>query len=297
MADADRSVNMARRAFFLVLFSTCATSTSSLFIRFSTCPSMVLVAYRNVIAALLLLPLILTKYRREMASLDRKTVLVSMAAGICFAVHLTLYFTAIHNTTIAATLVLTGMEVIVVALFLFFTGQERYSAAGWAGIMITLAGGVLVSAAGGGEGSMTLFGNLMAAASSLFIAAWTLISNRVRKKISNIPHVFIAFLTAGVFLCLFVPAGGTPLFGYGSINYLCAFMMAIVSSLLSHAVFTWSFKYISPTLVSLMKLSTPVWGALWAVLLFAEVPLWNQAVGGIIVTAGIVLYLRKKNKQ
>ena len=181
MADADRSVNMARRAFFLVLFSTCATSTSSLFIRFSTCPSMVLVAYRNVIAALLLLPLILTKYRREMASLDRKTVLVSMAAGI--------------------------------------------------------------------------------------------------------------------FLCLLVPAGGTPLFGYGSVNYLCAFMMAIVSSLLSHAVFTWSFKYISPTLVSLMKLSTPVWGALWAVLLFAEVPLWNQAVGGIIVTAGIVLYLRKKNKQ
>ena len=294
MAGENHKEKMARRAFLIVMCSVAAISTSSLFVRFSNCPAIVLAAYRNCIAALLLVPVVFTRYRAELFSMKKRTLALSVLAGICFGLHLSFYFEGVHHTTIAAAQVLSALEVIVVALALFVSGREKYSAAGWTGIAITLAGAVIVSAFGNTEGSSSLYGNLCAAASAVFIAAWTLISSRVRRDVSNIPHVFTAFTVAGLFLAVVITAGGTPLFGYGPVNYLCAFMMAVICSLLSHAVFTWSFKYVSPTLVTLAKLLIPVWGSLWGFLFLSELPALNHIIGGVIVIAGIVLYIKKK---
>ena len=40
----------------------------------------------------------------------------------------------------------------------------------------------------------------------------------------------------------------------------------------------------------------PLPAALWGILLFAEVPLWNQIVGGGVMIVGICVYTKAKEK-
>ena len=73
------------------------------------------------------------------------------------------------------------------------------------------------------------------------------------------------------------------------------FLMAVFNSLLGHSIFNWSFKYLSPTLVAVIKLFQPVLSATWALLLLSELPTVNQVVGGAVVILGIYLYIKHKD--
>ena len=67
--------------------------------------------------------------------------------------------------------------------------------------------------------------------------------------------------------------------------------------LMGHSLFNWSLKYLNPTMVSICKLFQPVFAVVWGLMLFREVPGWNQLVGGVIVMGGIFLYIHSKDRK
>ena len=87
-------------------------------------------------------------------------------------------------------------------------------------------------------------------------------------------------------------AGGTPLFGYDSINFVTTFVMAIFCNLLGHSVFSWGLKYLPPSFISTVKLLEPVFASIWAFFLFSETPGLSVLLGGLVVLLGIALYCR-----
>ncbi|MGM9676210.1 MAG: EamA family transporter, partial [Butyricicoccus sp.] len=60
------------------------------------------------------------------------------------------------------------------------------------------------------------------------------------------------------------------------------------------SIFSWGLKYISAAFISMSKLGEPVFATIMAVFLFSEIPQVNQIVGGLIVIAGIAMYLFTK---
>lgn len=292
---------MASRALALVWFAVLSTSTSSIFVRYSTSPSLVLAAYRKTFVTLMLLPVVLgnASYRRELRSLDRKSILWCILSGSFLAIHFWTYFLSVHNTTVAASQVLVGLEVLFVALIMFVSGKERYSFWSKVGIFVALAGSIVVAYSKGGFqlGGM-MFGNIIGIVSALMIACYSVIGTKVRGEgMSNNVYTFLVYGTSAVVLDLMVLVSPYHFTGYGSINYLMAFLMAVFNSLMGHSIFNWSLKYQSPTLVAMTKIFQPVFASTWAFFLFRELPLWNQFVGGVIVILGIFLYIRHKDEN
>ena len=92
------------------------------------------------------------------------------------SIHFYTYYESIRYTTIAASQVLAGTEVLFVAAILFFSGKERYGRAAAAGIVIDLAGGILTALTPQDTGaSGELYGNLCALTCALFSAFYSLI--------------------------------------------------------------------------------------------------------------------------
>ncbi len=139
-------------------------------------------------------------------------------------------------------------------------------------------------------------GNLRAVLAAVMLSGYSLIGSRVRADCSNTVYTFLVYGTSAVVLNLLVAFSGYSFFRYGKINFLTAFLMAVFNSLLGHSLFNWSLKYLSPTLVAICKIFQPVFTVIWAYLLFHEVPAPNQWMGGIVVIAGIILYIRNKEK-
>ena len=192
---------------------------------------------------------------------------------------------------------LTGTEVVFIALVMFLTGRERVLSRGSVGVLIALAGSVLVAYTPGGfqAGGGMLFGNLCGVLSAMMLASYSLIGTRVRSGVSNTVYTLLVYGTAAAVLCGMIALSPYHFTGYGAINYLTAFLMAVFNSLMGHSIFNWSFKYLSPMLVSVIKLFQPVFSTTWAFLLLSELPSGNQLAGGVIVILGIFLYLRYRD--
>lgn len=286
------------RVIALVWFAVFSASTASIFTRYSTSPSLVLAAYRKTFAALMMLPVVLLnpEYRNELRKVSKRTGLLCLLSGFFLAIHFWTYFLSLHNTTIAATQILIGMEVLFVALFMFVTGKETFSKWSRMGIFIALGGSVLVAYThGGSQSGGMLFGNIMGFVSGLMLACYSVIGKKVRDEgLSNNVYSLLVYGSSAIILNLMVLVSPYHFTGYGSINYLMAFLMAVFNSLMGHSIFNWSFKYVSPTLVAMIKLFMPVFAAIWALLLFKEIPSWNQLAGGVIVIIGIFLYINNK---
>ena len=288
-----------RRALALVWLAVFFVSTASLFVRWSNAPSLVLAAYRKSFVTLLLIPAVFgsPERRRELRSLTKGTVLWCLLSGTFLAIHFWTYFLSVNNTTVTASQVLVGTEVLFVALVMALTGRERYGVWGKAGIAVALLGALLVAYTPGGfsAGGGMLFGNLCGILAAAMQAGYSLVGTKVRSGVSNTVYTFLVYGTSAVVLTVMVLFSPYSLTGYGWINYLMGFLMAVFNSLLGHSIFNWAFKYLSPTLVAVIKLFQPVLSTTWALLLLSELPAVNQVVGGAVVILGIYLYIKHKD--
>lgn len=274
----------------IVLLGVVGISTSAIWVRWSTAPSLVLVLYRMSLAALLLLPAVV-RNREELKKLTRRDWLMTMAAGCCLGLHFASFFEGVRNTTIVASSLLSDTEVLFVAAgSILFLGR-KFSRRSWVALFIALVGAIMVALAGSSDGTPTLWGNALSLLSALLLGMYTMIGSECRQRVSNATYTFVAYCFAAATVLVVAVGSGTPLGGYGAVNWLTALAMAVVCTLLGHSIFTWGLKYLSPAYISMVKLLDPLFAAVWG-LFFHEMPTALVLVGGVIVVAGVALYGR-----
>ena len=157
---------------------------------------------------------------------------------------------------------------------------------------MTFGGSVVIAMADSGGGGHALYGDLLALAAAFFTAVYTLIGVREREHMSTTVYTYVLYWGSFLTLLVLNLVTGTPLLGYGAIDWAMGFCLAVFCTLLGHSVFSWCLKYLAPTYVSTAKLAEPVFASAVAFVLFGEVPgLW-QIIGAAIVLWGVCLYAR-----
>ena len=93
-------------------------SLSSIFVRFSSAPSVVTAAYRLLWTVLLMTPVALGRpeMRREFRAVERKSILLSILSGIFLAVHFALWFESLQHTSVASSTTIVCTDVIWVSI-------------------------------------------------------------------------------------------------------------------------------------------------------------------------------------
>ena len=99
----------------ITILGVLSGSTAAIFVRCSTAPSIVLVAYRMGITALLLFPSVFL-HRKELFSAQRKTLLPSLGGSCILGLHFAAFFQALRMTAINTCAVLANLAIIFVAL-------------------------------------------------------------------------------------------------------------------------------------------------------------------------------------
>lgn len=281
----------------IVLLAVAASSPASIFSRMIAGPSMVTAMYRMAMTTLLLLPVVLWKHRQEIKVMKTKNILLCMLSGACLGMHFTTYFEGFKYTTIAAGAVLADTEVLFVAVALLILFREKIPKTGMIGIGLTFAGSVIIALGDQSGGRNILYGDGMALLAAMFSAGYTLIGRDQRKKLSTTLYTFLVYASACLTLLLLIIVTGQTMEGYSASDFGYVFGIVLCCTLLGHNVFSWALKYVSAAYVSTAKLAEPVFAAGMAVVLFREVPMSNQVIGGMVIIAGIGLYLLAKDRR
>lgn len=284
---------LEKNPMIMIVIGIFGISLSSIFVKYAQAPSSVTAAYRLLWTVLLLTPFVLGKKqtRVELRGVSAKTAVLSVVSGLFLAAHFVLWFESLQHTSVASSTTIVCTEVIWVALgyILFLKGKIRWQAG--LAISVCLIGSTLIALSDSGSES-GLYGDVLALLAAIAVAVYTLIGRVVREKLSTAVYTYIVYIACAAALLFTCFIQGASLFGYGLRPAIVGGLLAVFSTILGHSIFTWCLKYFSPSFVSASKLCEPVVAAVFAAILFSEIPSLLQLLGGALVLMGVLFYSR-----
>lgn len=289
--------------YIVIAVGICAVSTASIFIRYAQreAPSLVIAAYRLAFATLIITPLALTRYRGELRRVTRRDLRWAVLSGLFLGVHFAAWISSLDYTTVMASVVLVTTSPLWVALAAARLLNEPLRRLTLAGLALTLLGGVLIAVGGGTNdgGDNALWGNFLALAGAWAVAVYWLIGRSLRARLSVIPYTWLVYGTAALALWAAVLVGNLagadlPAVGFAPETYLWLVLLAVVPQLMGHSSFNYALAHLSAVFVSVATLGEPVGSAVLALLILGEAPTLVQAVGAVLIMAGILLASREE---
>ena len=282
----------------MIVIGVIGISLSSIFVRYANAPSAVTAAFRLLWTVVLMTPVTLGKRetRRELLTAGKRNILLSCLSGIFLAVHFAVWFESLRHTSVASSTTIVCTEVIWVALgyCLFLKGKLSKKAV--AAIAITLLGSAMIAYADAGSQSH-FYGDMLALLAAVAVAVYTLLGRMLRETMSTTVYTYIVYVSCAASLLLVCAVQGYSLLNYDLSAPIVGLLLAIFSTILGHSIFSWCLKFFSPAFVSASKLCEPVVAAVFAAMLFGEIPAPLMICGGALILGGVLYYSRIESQS
>ncbi|MEW6279373.1 MAG: DMT family transporter [Candidatus Eremiobacterota bacterium] len=212
-------------------------------------------------------------------------------AGFCLAVHFASWIASLKLTSVASSVVLVTTNPIFVGLGSAWWLREQVSRRLWAGIALTVAGGLVIALGDrGAPGPDPLLGDLLALLGAVAGSAYLLVGRRTREETGLLPYVTAVYSSAAAWLVGFALVAGAPLAGPFSARDLGLLaLIALLPQVVGHTLINWSLRFLAAGLVAVAILGEPVGASVlaWAVLGEPVGP--AQLAGGSLILLGVGL--------
>ncbi|PID14598.1 EamA family transporter [Sporosarcina sp. P34] len=264
---------------------------SAIFVKMATADAGVIAFYRMFFSVIIMLPLFLISYRGELSSLTKRDWLFTASSGILLAVHFILWFESLNYTSVASSTVLVTLQPIfaLAGTALFF--KEIITGKMLTAVFIALTGSFIISWGDFQVSGAALFGDILALLACVFVTAYLLIGQNVRKRISLVTYTFLIYSVSTVALFFYVLITQEPFFGYSTSDWGWFLALAILPNLLGHTLFNWAVKWVSTNVVSIAVVFEPVLASIAAFFVLHEKITSLQLRGGIVVLIGVLLFV------
>jgi drug/metabolite transporter (DMT)-like permease len=274
----------------------CAVSTSGPIIAATAAPALAIAFWRNTMASVLLLPLVLTSRRAELRGLDRRERRLAVTAGLLLAAHFATWVPSIRYTTVSSATALVSTQPIWAALLARQAGLHVPRRA-WLGIVIAVAGAGLVTGVDVTASGRALAGDLLAVAGGACAAAYMVAGNKVRQSVSTTTYTSICYLTTAVVLLMVCVLGRQSLAGYSGNAWLKLVALTIGAQLLGHSLFNRVLRTTSPTVASLAILLEVPGATLLAAVWLHQRPHVAAVPGLLLLLLGIGTVIAARDRS
>jgi drug/metabolite transporter (DMT)-like permease len=208
--------------------------------------------------------------------------------GVCFAADLSVWHWSIHWTSVANATLLANFQPLFVTLAGWLLWRRKVTRLFLVGMFLALSGAVLLV----GESERQLMGDLLGLLTAVFYASYFLSASWLREKYSTPLILAYAVTVAALLVGPVALISGEPLFGYSARGWFDVAALALVSQIAGQGLILFALAHLPASFSAVTLLLQPVIAAGLAWWLFAEAPAGRQAVGGVIVLAGIWLARR-----
>ncbi|MCT6926354.1 MULTISPECIES: DMT family transporter [Bacillales] len=274
-----------------IVIGVISVSLSAILVKLASADAGVIAFYRMLFSVVLMLPIFLWKYTGEIKLLSKKDWVFSAIAGVFLAFHFILWFESLNYTSVASSTVLVTMQPLFAFVGTYFFFGEKISLKTIIAAAIAIIGSVLISWGDFRVSGTALYGDILALIACALVTGYLLFGQDVRKRISLVTYTMVVYMSSTVCLFFYVLVKGESFGPYPSMEWVWFILLAIIPNLLGHTLFNWSLKFVSTNVLSIAILFEPIGAAILAYFIFKEYLIATQIVGGIVVLAGILLFV------
>lgn len=279
--------------YIVVLGSLLCLSLSPIIVRYAQAegvPSILIAGSRMLLAALVITPLMVLRYRDQIRRLRRSDLFFLTLTGVWMSINGMLVIISLEHIPVLINQILASTAPIWAALIEIVWLKTRFHPLIWLGIALVIGGSFIISlpqlARDGGEASM--LGIALALISAVCGAIYTAFGRRSRSKVAIMPYLWVVYGTGGIFALVIVLLMQVPVTGHTAAGYGWIVASTLMVQLLGFSGMGFALGHFPATLIVVATRSVALTSAVLAFFLFAEVPTSWQIIGSLVLFGGIV---------
>lgn len=280
--------------YLALLIGVIAISTSAIFVKLSDAPAPIIATYRLIFSVLLTLPFLFWNRGAisEIGRMSKKAWLLCVLSGVFLASHFLLWFESLNYTSVASSTVLVTLQPLFAFIGGYFFFGEKVRLLALSGGLLAIAGSFVIGWGDFQVGGMALWGDFLALMGAVTVTGYWLVGQYVRQHLSSFSYTLVVYTATSVILVAYDLALGYSLVGYPAADWGWFFCLALFPTLLGHSIFNWIIKWLNTTTISMGILGEPIGTAILAYFILGEVVTVPQWIGGLIIIAGIYVFIR-----
>jgi len=258
-------------------------------------PALAIALWRNVLGTAALLPWGLVRVRDDLVAVwtDRRLRRVVLLAGTALAVHFATWVPAVTLTTVTAATALVAVQPVWNAL-LARAGGAYVGARVWTGILLGVAGALLLTGLDLGGDPRALLGNVLALLGGMAAAVYVALGARARAQVSTTAYSVSCFAVTSVLLLVVCVVAGVPLVGFDAQTWLLIAALTVLAQLLGHTLLNRAVGTVGPVVVALVILLEVPAATLIAAWWLGQVPPLAALPAAALVLAGVALVVTSR---
>jgi drug/metabolite transporter (DMT)-like permease len=291
--DSTNPRNPLLSAYLALGVGALSLGFSAIFVRWADAPGIVTSLYRMLIVVVVMAwPF----YWRCKAGgrLPRRGVQLALLGGVFFAADLACWATGVVMSGATNPTLLANTAPLWVGLGALVFFREKLSAWFWGGLLLALAGAVIVLGDDALHAASLGWGSLYGLLAGVFYGSYFIITQRGRESLDSLTFLWLAALSSTFSLFVVVLALRYPLGGYSTRTLFSALGLALVSQISGYMSINYALGHLPASVVSPTLLSQPVLTALLSGLLLGERFSPMQVVGGLTVLVGVYVVHRSR---
>lgn len=246
---------------------------------------------RLAIVLAILLPFAFRGLREKLPALAARDWKILAALGFTGGgLHLALQWLGLHYTTATSGILYLSMSPVFILMLAAPLG-ERIGVRQWLGVAISFCGVYLIATRGRPAVPSLNIGDLMALASMLMWAGYTVLLRLRRDALSTIELLVMVCAFGALFMLpwLTVEAAFDPKISLGAAGFLAILYSAIGSLLLAYAGWSYVVRRLGAARAGVTLHLMPAFGVALSAVLLAEYPSWFHFAGIALILGGVAL--------
>jgi drug/metabolite transporter (DMT)-like permease len=273
---------------FLAVVAILGVSASGPLMAGTAAPAFAIAFWRNAAASVVLVPVALTRTRAELAGLGRRHWLATGVAGFALAGHFATWVSSLKLTSVAAATALVCTQIVWVVLYDRVRGV-RLAPLMMVGIVLSLAGVLVVTGVDFTLSLRALAGDALAVAGGVFAAIYLVTGQSMRTRLSTTAYTFVCYGTCALVLGVLCVLTGTQLAGFSTRTWLLIAAVTISAQMFGHSLLNHLLAVMSPTVISLLLLLEAPVAALLAGVFLGQSPALGVYAGLVLILVGLAV--------
>ena len=228
---------------------------------------------------------------------ELKLKLISILSGIFLGFHFVCWYLALNNTSVFNAAVLVCLQPIYAMIGTYLVYKQKPARSVILPLTVALIGSaVLILPSSGAVGDRSLFGNIMASLSGIFMAAYLMCGRVALQKISLGGYTTVAYSVCLIMMLIIALIFHVPILLDIHIIGICL-LLAIAATLFGHSLLNWSLPHVGAFFATVVLLGEPVGASIVAFIMFKTIPSIIEMLGGVMILIGIMLLVLRANRQ
>ncbi len=281
--------------YFCLYFGVFIIGWSPILIVWSESSGVVTSFYRIIVAAVILFVPFIRKYRKKIIH-DKFLILLSVFAGIAYALDNALWATGVNLSGPANPTFLVNTAPIWVGIGAMVFFKEKLGRQFWVGLLLAMIGAALILEVDLKQSFISAIGSLYGLLGGVFYAVFFLLGQRVRYHMDTISFFWIVLFSAVCTLGVITLVFNYPLVGYSFTTYLIFVVLGVVMQVIGWLSITYALGVLPASAVAPILLGQPVITSILAHVFLRDSMEIFQVVGACAVLIGVLITQESRNR-